>query len=67
MDKSVISLGWGGDFLECASVFQVASVLVAEFGAQAFDAESSSYMPLRDISGAASDCYEESKIQKKSK
>jgi hypothetical protein len=67
VDKSVISLGWGGDFLECASVFQVASVLVSEFGAQAFDAESSSYVPLSDISSAASDCYEESKKQKASK
>jgi hypothetical protein len=59
--KSVISLGWGGNFLECASVFQVASVLVSEFGAQAFDAESDSYMPIGYINSAASDCYEKSR------
>jgi hypothetical protein len=66
LGKSVISLGWGGNFLECASVFQVASVLVSEFGAQAFDAESSGYMPIEDIKSAASECYEESKKQQTS-
>ena len=65
--RSVISLSWGADFLQCASVFQVASVLVSEFGAQAFDAEATSYMPLVDISSAASDCYEELKKQNASK
>lgn len=61
--KSVISLEFGGHFLECASVFQVASVLVSEFGANAFDTESLSYMSLEDISSNASACYEESKKQ----
>jgi hypothetical protein len=61
--KYVISLGFGGHFLECASVFQVASVLVSEFGANAFDTESGSYMSLGDIGITASSCYEESKKQ----
>lgn len=61
--KSVISLGFGGHFLECASVFQVASILMSEFGAQAFDMESASYMSLGDINNTAAACYEESKKQ----
>ena len=60
---SAISLGWSGNFLECASVFQVASILVFEFGAQAFDTESASYVPLKEISNSAAACYEESKKQ----
>ena len=58
---SVISFEFGGQFLECASVFQVASVLVSDFGAQAFDTESDHYLSLGDISRTAADCYEESK------
>lgn len=59
--KAVISLEFGGHFLECASVFQIASVLVSEFGANAFDTESLSYLSLEGISSNASACYEESK------
>lgn len=59
----VISLGWGGNFLECASVFQVASILVSEFGAQAFDTESANYVTLKDLKNGAAACYDESKKQ----
>lgn len=61
--RSVISLGFGGHFLECASVFQVASVLVSEFDAQAFDTESASYMSLGDIKNTAAACQEEARKQ----
>ena len=61
--KSVISLGFGGHLLECASVFRVASVLVSEFGAQAFDTESANYMSLGDIDNTAAACHEEAKKQ----
>lgn len=59
--KSVISLGFGGHFLECASVFRVASVLVSEFGARAFGTESGNYMSLEDIDNTAAACHAESK------
>jgi hypothetical protein len=59
--KSVIGLQFGGQFLECASVFQVASVLVSDFGAQAFDTESDGYMSLEDIGRTAEECYKESR------
>ena len=59
--KSVISLGFGGHFLECASVFRVASVLMSEFDAQAFDTEAANYMSLGDVDNTAAACYEESK------
>jgi hypothetical protein len=36
-------------------------VLVSEFGADAFDTESASYMPLRDIDSGAVACYEEAR------
>jgi len=62
--KAVLSFGWGADFLECASVFQVASVLVSEFGADAFDTESASYISLKDIRANAAACYDMSKGQK---
>ncbi len=65
--RAVISLGFGGHFLECASVFHVASVLVSEFGAQAFDTESTNYMSVADIKGTAAACYEASKTQQSSK
>ncbi|MCK9684405.1 hypothetical protein [Scleromatobacter humisilvae] len=59
--KSVISLGFGGHFLECASVFRVASVLVSEFGARAFGTESGNYISLEDIDNTAAACDAESK------
>jgi hypothetical protein len=58
---SVIALQFGGQFLECASVFQVAAVLVSDFGAQAFDTESDGYMSLEDIGRTAEECYKESR------
>jgi len=61
--NAVLSLGWGGDFLECASVFQVATALVSEFGAKAFDTESASYISLKDVKAGAVACYDMSKKQ----
>ena len=61
--NAVISLGWGADFLECASVFQVATALVSEFGAKAFDTESASYISLKDVKAGAVACHEMSKKQ----
>ncbi len=61
--KAVLSLGWGADFLECASVFQVASVLVSEFGADAFDTESATYIALKGVKEGAAACYDRSKHQ----
>ncbi len=59
--NAVVSLAWGADFLECASAFQVATVLVSEFGAKAFDTESARYISLKDVKAGAVDCYEMSK------
>lgn len=61
---AVVSLSWGADFLECAAVFQVATVLVSDFGAKAFDTESASYISLNEVKAGAVGCYEMSKKQR---
>ncbi len=55
--RSVISLG-SGHSRECASVFRVASVLVSEFGAHAFDTESGRYPTPGEIDATAAACYQ---------
>ena len=62
--RAVVSFGFGGHFLECAAAFRVASVLVSEFGAQAFDTEWGNYMSLADIEATAAACDEQSKNRK---
>jgi hypothetical protein len=52
----VYSLGYGGHFLECASAFYAASVLVARFGGVAFEPQGGSFMTERQLVDAAKLC-----------
>jgi len=52
----VYSLGYGGHFLECASAFYAASVLVARFGGVAFDPQEGTFMTKRQLVDAAKQC-----------
>ena len=57
--QAVLSFGYGGNFLECASVFSTASVLVSNFGAKAFDTESVTYLSAHELTSNAESCFEE--------
>ena len=52
----VYSLGYGGDFTECAAVFYSASVLVERFGGLAFEPQGGLFMSKGDLLNAAKEC-----------
>ncbi|MEQ1802903.1 MAG: hypothetical protein ABL989_13325 [Gammaproteobacteria bacterium] len=56
--SAVYSLGFGGNFMECASVFHSASTLISDFGARAFDTESLSFLDGKDLLANATKCLE---------
>ena len=54
----VYSLGYGGDFYECAAVFYSASVLVERFGGTAFEPQGGIVMGGKELLGAAKQCLD---------
>jgi len=54
----VYSLGYGGDFHECAAAFYSASALVSKFGGTAFDPQGGVLMSQKDLLDAAKQCQE---------
>jgi hypothetical protein len=59
----VFSLGYGGHFLECGSVFYAASALVARFGGMAFDPQGNTFMTELQLTEAAKQCLELAKSE----
>lgn len=60
VDKPVVySLGYGGDWNECAAVFYSASVLVARFGGTAFEPQGGIIMSPKDLLDAAGECQKD--------
>ena len=59
----VFSLGYGGHFLECASVFYAASTLVARFGGIAFEPQGGTLMTEPQLTQAAKQCLEFAKSE----
>jgi hypothetical protein len=60
VEKPVVySLGYGGDWDECAAVFYSASVLVAKFGGTAFEPQGGIVMSSKDLLDAAGECRKE--------
>jgi hypothetical protein len=55
----VYELGYGGDWLEAATVFYSASVLVLKFGGTAFDPQGGMVMDAPALLEAAKQCEEE--------
>lgn len=54
----VYSLGYGGDFRECASVFYSASALVSKFGGKAFEPQAGTFMGVNELVETARQCDE---------
>jgi hypothetical protein len=52
----VYSLGYGGHFVECASVFYAASALVAQFGGIALDPQGGIFITEAQLADAAKQC-----------
>lgn len=55
----VYSLRYGGDFLECASAFYAASVLVSKFGGIAFAPEAGMFLTEAKLLEGAEACASE--------
>jgi hypothetical protein len=62
-DPIVYSLGYGGDFNECASAFYSAAALVAISGGKAFEPQGGQFMSKEDLIDAASNCLQLAKEQ----
>lgn len=60
LDSPVVySLGYGGDFHECAAAFISASVLVSKFGGKAFEPQGGVFMSAQELQAAAAECLKQ--------
>jgi hypothetical protein len=55
----VYELGYGGDWLEAATAFYAASVLVSKYGGTAFEPQGGIVMDAKALLEAARQCEEE--------
>jgi hypothetical protein len=58
LDNPVVyTLGYGGNFYECAAAFYSAAALVAEFGGRAFEPQGRVFMNVQQLIEAGDICY----------